>query len=79
MHNWQGIYGAWVFFLLHADSKREFAKQNALQACLSRVQYSNGLFGDDAPWGRAVSNLPEARRVYLALCEHFDRQPENIL
>jgi hypothetical protein len=77
--NWQGIYGAWVFFLLHAESKRDFMRDRALQACLNKVQRAMGLFGDEAPWGRVVDNLPEARRVYLALCKRFGRQPENIL
>lgn len=78
MYNWQGIYGAWAFFLLHAEGKREFGKQNTLQDCLSRVQKRDNLYSDNAPWGRIIANLPEARRVYLALCERFDRQPENI-
>jgi N-acetyl-anhydromuramyl-L-alanine amidase AmpD len=76
LYNWQGIYGALTFYLLHYRNEKEKAKSNALCASLSKVQTAMKLYGYDAPWGRAVDNLPEAKRVYLALCNRFDIKPE---
>lgn len=61
------LYGAAVFWLYHFRTPREKAKGENL----SRL-----VFGELA--GLQVRHLPEARRVYLALCAKFVREPEAI-
>jgi len=63
----EATYGAAVFMLLHWRTEREQRKANALARVFPSILA-----------GRAVDNLPEARRVYLALCKRLGRAPEAV-
>lgn len=67
--NEERTYGAAVFFLLHERTPREHAKGNAL------LNLTPGMLV-----GRYLDTglIPEAARVYLALCKRFNVTPEAV-
>lgn len=62
-------YGAALFFLLHERTPREHAKGNALLNLTPGMLVGRGL---------DTGLIPEATRVYLALCKRFSRAPEAV-
>lgn len=67
--NTQGIYGAYIFFLLH--HRGDLNKMLRLEKLLDRKNV-----GADKVWGMSLQVLPEAKRVYLALCKRYEVEPE---
>lgn len=67
--NTQGIYGAYIFLLLHQREK--WPKMQRLEKLLDRRNKEA-----DSVWGLNMNNMPEATRVYLALCKRYGIEPE---
>jgi hypothetical protein len=68
--NLDGILGAYVFWLLHWRTQAEKDKMGRLE----RVLDAYGRFHGSLPL--AVSQIPEAARVYLLLCAKRGIEPE---
>lgn len=65
--NKHGIYGAFVFVLLHHDgSEAQRRKLLALERVIDELGHP----------AVPVVTLPEAKRVYLTLCKRFSILPE---
>lgn len=68
-----GVYGAYVFFLFHKGEEN-------VRCPIRKLTAWEKLLDGHNLYGRAIGTglMPEAKRVYLALCERFKVSPEAV-